>query len=449
MAKPLQHDPFAEYRTESNCGATSFLESKGLYVIPSKLEVKDTMIHEIQLPKDISMEILERLPIKSFVRFKAVCKSWKSLISSPYFTDCHFDRSAANSNKLGIVLEEYSDSNKCSIFFHTLDFSATSLGETTIVEHPITECEQANLLSWCRDLLLLRVKCFHKLLLWNPSTREGKEVPNTLHSYDYDYQSIYASALGYDFTLKTHKIVVILQTGRRWRFFSVYNVKTDKWEKNLFVDKNHHEAARFKDKPITLANGAPHWLICYPVLCDTCYYKIEYFDFALNKFEEIPQPDDGDYCISGKTANLFDKGGCLCIGYHTRLAFKVWVMREYGMKESWSKEMIFDTSIHGHHYPICFAKTINVSLVEEYVAEEKRCRFAIYDYDDKERGIELEFLTGRELTNKGAFAFVESLASLETEKVKEVAQEEPLILLETEKVEEEEPEISFGKGMAS
>ncbi|OMO91192.1 hypothetical protein COLO4_18538 [Corchorus olitorius] len=362
---------------------------------------------------------------------RVVSKSWKSLISSSYFIDCHFDRSAANRSKLGIVLkksfkDEHKDEHRCSISFHTLNFSANSLGETTIIDHTITNCEEVDTLSWCRGLLLLRVrrdlkKYERDLLLWNPSTRECKEVPNPIFIAEFDYNRISASALGYDFTLKTHKIVAISHHSRHSHHILVYNVKTNSWAKVKVNYKDHEDDFEYW-KHKTIFNGAPHWLIRYGYCSGRDSKEIEYFDFAMNKFEVVPQPGE---CNSRLLADLFDMEGCLCVGYSLRDRLQVWVMKEYGVKESWSKWMEFRYDIKPRVYPICLSKNVNVLLAKEYYGEEKK--YAIYN--GMERGIQLEILTltGSGFTGKKTCTFVESLISLNTEKVEEEMQEAPKI----------------------
>ncbi|OMO76099.1 hypothetical protein COLO4_25677 [Corchorus olitorius] len=162
------------------------------------------MAHQSQLPEEICMEILKRLSVKSLIRFKTVCKSWRSLISTPDFIDRHFDRSAANSDKLGIVRVNESPENFCfpgpdsEIYFKTINLSPTSLGEATyITSQVVTKCQGAWSLGCCRGLLLLGVDYIDfKLLFSNPSTRESKEIPDPPYrQLEYDY--IFASALGF------------------------------------------------------------------------------------------------------------------------------------------------------------------------------------------------------------------------------------------------------------
>ncbi|OMO85417.1 hypothetical protein COLO4_21633 [Corchorus olitorius] len=183
------------------------------------------------LPEEICIDILERLPVKSLYRFKAVCKPWKSLVSSPSFIDRQYDRSAANCSKLAVVEERCSKSKKkCSILLHTLNSNPKSPVETTTIELPTKYQGKCISSCWCRGLLLAELVngSSFMLLLWNPSTNECKDVPKPVpKSYMVD-----RIAIGYDFTIRSHKIVTTI-----WRDFispsnyqiAVYTCKTNSW----------------------------------------------------------------------------------------------------------------------------------------------------------------------------------------------------------------------------
>ncbi|XP_028752217.1 F-box protein At3g07870-like [Neltuma alba] len=57
------------------------------------------------LPFEIIVNILKRLPVKSIVRFRCVCKDWKNLFKSPSFIAEHL-RHSDRKNPL-LLLQEY------------------------------------------------------------------------------------------------------------------------------------------------------------------------------------------------------------------------------------------------------------------------------------------------------------------------------------------------------
>ncbi|KAI8558423.1 hypothetical protein RHMOL_Rhmol04G0092000 [Rhododendron molle] len=53
------------------------------------------------IPNDLLIEILARLPSASLLRFKSVCKPWRSLIRSPSFVTKHLNQSITKSERKG------------------------------------------------------------------------------------------------------------------------------------------------------------------------------------------------------------------------------------------------------------------------------------------------------------------------------------------------------------
>lgn len=53
------------------------------------------------VPDDLIVEILSRLPVKDLMRFRCVCKTWKSIIFDPSFVKKHLERS---SKKIHLII---------------------------------------------------------------------------------------------------------------------------------------------------------------------------------------------------------------------------------------------------------------------------------------------------------------------------------------------------------
>ncbi|XP_057450427.1 F-box/kelch-repeat protein At3g23880-like [Lotus japonicus] len=74
--------------------------------LSSDHENKKMMINDkenqntVDLPEDLILLILVRLPVRSLLRFKSVCKSWLSFISNTQFAKSHFDLATATTHCL-------------------------------------------------------------------------------------------------------------------------------------------------------------------------------------------------------------------------------------------------------------------------------------------------------------------------------------------------------------
>ncbi|GMI79437.1 hypothetical protein HRI_001613000 [Hibiscus trionum] len=69
------------------------------------------------IPVQLIPEILNRLPVKSLLRFRSVCKSWNSLISHPSFISAHLQASLSNNNTPFLLLS-YRKNGKYGYFLH-------------------------------------------------------------------------------------------------------------------------------------------------------------------------------------------------------------------------------------------------------------------------------------------------------------------------------------------
>ncbi|XP_026377520.1 F-box/kelch-repeat protein At3g23880-like [Papaver somniferum] len=297
------------------------------------------------LPEDISEEILLRLPVKSLLRFKSVGKSFYSLIRSPNFVNKHNNRNIQKNN-ITLIYHNYG----CPP-----TFTAQTISLKSSLLFPSTECHSVYSfihLRWEIDSFcgscdgLVCVSCitnelnyynFEELIvILNPSTTEFKEIhiPQKL-SENWSIKLTSLFWFGYDYKIADYKLVRVVDFDRsRKQSFEVevYTLGAGLWRKIENVPYIFE-----KHQPGVLVNGALHWFVV------SSMKQVEVlvsFDITNERFVEVSLPEERltypeDFKCDKKLGEL---GGCLCLLFHVFcVRVDVWVMQEYGVRESWTK----------------------------------------------------------------------------------------------------------------
>ncbi|XP_057797322.1 uncharacterized protein LOC131013276 [Salvia miltiorrhiza] len=126
----------------------------------------------VEIHKEITEEILSRLPVKSLLRFRCVSTSWRSLIDSKRFIKTHLQNSARNPSLAHhkVLLHNKSISKKVPTLMRrpVLD---SSEDEALELEFPI----DFNCIVGCCNGLVCLVG-YKQFVLWNPSTGISKKL---------------------------------------------------------------------------------------------------------------------------------------------------------------------------------------------------------------------------------------------------------------------------------
>ncbi|KAI8011655.1 F-box/kelch-repeat protein [Camellia lanceoleosa] len=283
------------------------------------------------LPQELIADILCRLPVKSLSRFKSVSHSWYSLISNPHFAQTHFTQTT---NKKPDRLILISDSH--TLF--SVDYAADSPVATEI-HFPSVEDESydvwAEILGSCNGLVLALNESDVAMYLLNPSTRESKKIPESPFALN-SVNACNRCGLGYDSMSDGFKIVMLSYydggvdeesgaTTETNTIVSVYSLKSDSWRKIQGSSYLHCAG----DPSGVYLNGCIHW----QALRGSDYISvIVAFDLGNEVFWEFLPPP----LVTNAVLPWFYPpvlGGFLCLPAYT----DVWVMKEYGKKESWTK----------------------------------------------------------------------------------------------------------------
>ncbi|XP_073101099.1 F-box protein At5g07610-like [Elaeis guineensis] len=127
----------------------------------------------------IAFEVLSRLPAKSVVRFKSVCKHWLALASDPFFLSVHTRRNPLAVS--GFLVQEIMSRQLSSFSVDggaspvLPDPSLSSVYQVFAETRGFTVCQSCNGLLLCRSNWLLP-----SLILYivNPTTMLYRQIPN-------------------------------------------------------------------------------------------------------------------------------------------------------------------------------------------------------------------------------------------------------------------------------
>ncbi|KAF8685873.1 hypothetical protein HU200_043786 [Digitaria exilis] len=141
-----------------------------------------------ELSNEILMDILVRLPVKSLLRCKAVCKAWRAVVTDPLFVRAHLQCSAARCEQNptlvvtphtldsvipyedwpttfsnNISFYQWQQGARMATFMHAKDFGSA--------------LRSARYFAHCDGLVLAPTDT--KLYLFNPATRESITLPDS------------------------------------------------------------------------------------------------------------------------------------------------------------------------------------------------------------------------------------------------------------------------------
>jgi F-box interacting protein len=182
------------------------------------------------------------------------------------------------------------------------------------------------LVASCDGLLCFLIND-HQAYIYNPCIRKVKQLPYI----DLPHVSKYCHyAFGYDPFIDNYKVIVVQENDRKTEI-KVHTLGTDSWRRI----KNIPSKFRYGRRGI-FVSGTVNWLTCYWNGFNDLKAIVS-LHLGKESYQEIPVPDNGNFIFDSSTLDIMRD--CLCI--FSRRTFDsptdVWLMKEYGDKDSWIK----------------------------------------------------------------------------------------------------------------
>nr|XP_008391526.2 F-box protein CPR1-like [Malus domestica] len=325
-------------------------------------------------PPELLFEILVLLPPKDLIRCMCVSKAWNAYIRDGRFTKRHLQRSINTNSTRTILFSLWGTIYPKDFFLMAL--SDDDLFSTAVeVWQPLVErrgWSEISILGSCNGAVCIKSTENAEIALWNPSIQKFKRIPFTPSVSSPQY------GFGYDSTNDDYKLVEIEKISTpysvdvskwSWENISngswpycvtltyevhVYSLKSNLWKKIQSMPSKGLELV----SKIQFSKGALNW-----VMANNNMSIILTLDLATEKYGEFYSPVNGILDISIELEVL---GGylCVCIHNYNNSEFGIWLMKEYGARESWTLLYSSISHICNRYKPLVFSKNGEMVLVQ-------------------------------------------------------------------------------------
>uniref|UniRef100_A0A803LRF5 F-box domain-containing protein n=2 Tax=Chenopodium quinoa TaxID=63459 RepID=A0A803LRF5_CHEQI len=277
------------------------------------------------LPTEMITEILLRLPVKSLLRFKCVCKFWNSIIKTPNFIKLHLNQTLISNSNLQLLFF-YKSLYSADLDHNHISFSGIQLPLST---------QGIEVFGSCNGIVCIGNKT--EILLFNPLTKSQFKLP-IIPDLN---RVVRLFGFGYDSKNDDYRVLKLVQCfliNDMGKFVEaeLYSCNDNSWKSvqgiyDFTPDYHRHgvlvsEALHFNAR----SNKSDYIIVSFDLQTESFLF----FDYS-------KLIDDTEFYV---TAQLTELGRCLCafVNYHDELReyvdfwkCDIWVMKEYGNNESW------------------------------------------------------------------------------------------------------------------
>nr|WRO64597.1 MYB transcription factor protein [Rosa persica] len=317
------------------------------------------------IPEDIIMDILSRLPVKSLIRFRCVSKCWRSIVSDPQLAKLQFQ----------VTSEKKTQSQNRLLPKLTGPF-----------EHR-DRISHGEVRGSCNGLVCVATpRSVSPLYIWNPSTGFSLKLPGFSNNETNCSQISYCG-FGYFPATDDYKVLVAAYSWdneAKTLEVKIFSTRTGLWKMIELPSKScpsYLTSAAFLGESLHWLGESDFWL--GPVIFA--------FDLVKEECREMPTLDQNHNTIYFQ--HVDSCGGCLYgFSYGSYSAAcddsdELWVMREYGVSNSWTK--LFNLEFSNQLESECpvflfpFLATNTSTVVAKFACKDHKMEIVRIEHEDE------------------------------------------------------------------
>ncbi|BBG93438.1 F-box family protein [Prunus dulcis] len=313
-------------------------------------EEHDNKPYILQLPDHITVHIFCKVPIKTLIQCQCVCKSWRHSLLDPHFTKDLFSRTPPSFLFHGLSGGPINPKSEGYLLVDLNKISSPNDFTLKLYKDPNVRNLRVGVLGSCNGLLCiyeLNRRCFY---ISNPITSESLALPTlslsplTITSCERErIDNPYYCGFGYSPISNAYKVVLYLSSSSKSH---EYEDLEKHWECFCFP------SSRFQPYGVYV-NGFLHWvgqhvnsstLICAFDVESECFRQLSLPPYDLDL--QLPA-NCLDFLDTQFTLGVLNGSLSLTVRSRSRSNITVWLMKDYGIHESWTKELEISSDILG------------------------------------------------------------------------------------------------------
>uniref|UniRef100_A0A0E0IKN6 F-box domain-containing protein n=1 Tax=Oryza nivara TaxID=4536 RepID=A0A0E0IKN6_ORYNI len=369
------------------------------------------------IPDDVIFDILLRLPSKSLIRFKSVCKAWHAIISNPCFISAHLECSKQKPSIFMVpgVYEKQNNGENTSFLMGLYQYQGGNIMEQIHVQD-----FPQGIGTWSRPIhcngMLLISTMNHEMIVCNPSTREIVSLPKG----SYNLHAGPRAGFGFDPHSNKYKVARFFyqrddDTSELVCKFEVLTLGTNLWRQT-------------EDPPYPISGltpvhvkGAIYWMVNMP-LCPDPPNAFLRFCLTNEKFSLLQYPP----CNLKPTRFIEVEGELCCACFCSQVsALKIWTCN-YAQNPEWTQrctvqippDIVVNNPVARPPIVFLHGKKLLLTWNQVYQYDIQTCRmekiasgvedFTCYDPRNNKYWAYLE----KEVTDMHLFNYAESLVPI-------------------------------------